>query len=350
MNRGSLASFAASVEVLCRHAAGIVGGLDDIHLVLNPAAGGLRRRAAFAESRRLAEAGAAESLRAGGAPGHDGRFSVHITDRIGHGRQVASDIAAAVQGGGVERSLVITAGGDGTHEEVMAVLAALPSEIRERFIVHRLPMGTGNDAPLDKDMGAALATLSGARDLCRTNAVRVATAGGVVRYSFNIASLGVDAYVTDMSNRLKSVVPGDIYRSVADVSVLFYEPIYKVRDMRLGLDGNGELSGQFLLVAMGISGHRSYGDGKKVLPGPENLCAMRNTNLKRRLALRRTFYEGGHVNEPEAEVRSVQKVVVNYDGKIPLQFDGESLWLEPGDFPLTMTVEAGILNCLRPPA
>ena len=344
-----------AVSPLCAAAAG------PTHLVVNPAAGRISSRRAFARSIAQVHAVATE-LEAERTPLVKGRseldFRLHLTDDVGHGHEIAEGIAGG-------KGVVITAGGDGTHEEVMEGFAAAGPQACEGLLFHRLPMGTGNDAPFDADLDGALGTLALADSTRPTGAVRVTTAEGRIRYSFNIASLGVDAYITDVSNRVKRLLPGDIYRSVADISVIFYEPVYKLKEMRILLTPFGNVNsakqnlaedassehvvGTFLLVAMGISGRRTYGDGKLVLPGDENFCAMHNTTLRRRLALRKTFYAGNHVNEPEALVRSARRCEIHYDGKIPVQFDGEALWLDHGSFPVTMEVLDGVLKCFAPP-
>jgi len=57
--------------------------------------------------------------------------------------------------------------------------------------------------------------------------------GALPLYSFNIASVGLDAFVADMTNRLKRILPGDSYRFWVDVATLFYDRVYDVIDMEL---------------------------------------------------------------------------------------------------------------------
>ncbi len=343
--------FAAAVRRLVALSPLCAGAGGPTHLVVNPAAGGISGRRVFSRCIATAHSVAAQVEGKVATPPNavwPVDFHVHLTDDIAHGHEIAQRI-------GGTRGVVVTAGGDGTHEEVMEGFAAAGPQACEGLAFHRLPMGTGNDAPFDPDLHHALHTLARADSTRPTGAVRVTTAEGRTRYSFNIASLGVDAYVTDVSNRVKRVIPGDIYRAVADVSVIFYEPLYKLKKMEIRLTPFSEaepptsVTGTFLLLALGISGRRTYGDGKRVLPGDENFCAMRNTTLRRRLALRKTFYAGGHVYEPEAVVRSARSCEIDYHGKIPVQFDGEALWLNQSSFPITMEVVGNVLQCLSPP-
>ncbi|TVQ27415.1 MAG: hypothetical protein EA382_03685, partial [Spirochaetaceae bacterium] len=131
---------------------------------------------------------------------------------------------------------------------------------------------------------------------------------------------------------------GDLYKVIADIATLFYEQIVGVESMTLDVtatDGSAErLTGEFMLVAAGISGHRFYGGGKAVLPGADNLCAISRLGLIGKIRLKSLFYRGDHVHEPNVSMRSFAALCVEYGRRIPMQVDGETAWLEPANFPL----------------
>ncbi|MFW6293867.1 MAG: diacylglycerol/lipid kinase family protein, partial [Spirochaetota bacterium] len=158
----------------------------------------------------------------------------------------------------------------------------------------------------------------------------------------NIASVGLDAYVGYLTNRLKGRFGGDLYKLIADVMTLLYERVVGAGRMRIDLvdeQGQGDrLERVFLLVALGVSGYRRYGGGKLVLPAYENLCAIEPLGLLGKIRLKALFYRGEHVHEPNVTMRSARRIVIHYGQAIPLQLDGETVWLAKENFPLEMQV------------
>lgn len=267
--------------------------------------------------------------------------TLHISERPGHVRDIVRGILDHVRPDRGRR-IVISVGGDGTHEEVLSALYEADPGVLDSIDVFRLPMGTGNDAADAARLDAACEILVRANGRKHTGAIRICPTGLPATYSFNIASLGIDAFVSALSNRLKPIVPGDAYKLVADVATLFYSPSYRTGPVRLILeksDGSREeKSGNYLLIAMGLSGRRTYGGDKPVLPGDENLCAFEKVGIFRKIALKKMLYAGTHALQPEAVMRSVRRVTIDFGGRLPLQADGEAMWLGPENFPLVMEV------------
>lgn len=309
-------------------------GQREIHLLVNPVAGGVARHATLAASVQITE-----TYAAGLHAKSFGAVSVrtHYTTAPGHASQIVAELVAKPRDGEL---VVVSAGGDGTHGEVLRVLVDAAEPIDATAI--RLPMGTGNDGADAPTFAEACGLLTFGTRLTGVPFVRVTEATGRRHYAFNIASLGLDAYVTDVGNRLKRIVPGDIYKGVADVATLFYEPVFGIRESRALLEtSSGEretVAGRFIIFAFGATGRRSYGDGKTVLPGEENLCAIETVGLRRKLELKSLLYAGRHTAEPEVTMRSCRRLELHYDGKVPMQLDGEGVWLTADSFPLTMEV------------
>lgn len=277
----------------------------------------------------------------------EGSLSVrfHVTHYVGHAREIAKAVLTERRPG---IRLVVSAGGDGTHGDVLTAYrdeagraTAIPDS-RDFFI--RLPFGTGNDGADAPDLPSVVRLLLGAAEPVRAARIDVRPAG-MSRFSgYNIASIGLDAYVAYLTNRLKGKLRGDLYKTIADVMTLLYERVVGAGPMRLELiDEHGRasaLGGSFLLAAVGASGYRRYGGGKMVLPGYENLCAIEPLGLIGKIRLKGLFYRGEHVHEPNVTMRSVRKVTVHYDRRIPLQIDGETVWLEGHNFPLEIAIGA----------
>lgn len=316
-------------------------------LIVNPRAGGFSRPARAAAAMRDVMQAAEHA----GAP--SGRASplswrVSTTDGPRHVTRLAADFLdeAALKPGFAW--LIILACGDGTSLEFLDELSRAPDELRGRFTVLRLPMGTGNDGSDGRELGDSLSRLTGSGRIDVQPVLRVVPApggpasrrapGGEWR-SCNIASVGLDAFVTHMTNSLKSRMPGDSYKLWLDLAAVAYDRIYPPRDMTIAAyaaDGTrlSDHRGQFLLVAMGISGHRTYGSNKPILPDQDNVCAIRQMPLLRKLALKGPMSSGKIRSFPEAALFSAEILEIGYADRILVQMDGEAELLVADDFPL----------------
>ncbi|HOM24260.1 MAG TPA: diacylglycerol kinase family protein [Termitinemataceae bacterium] len=255
--------------------------------------------------------------------------------------------------------LILTAGGDGTSLEALTSLFYGPPQVVQHMAIVRLPMGTGNDGADAPTMAATLAHLVNARERVFQRAVtmRLSSSKGPF-VAFNILSVGLDAFVTHMTNKMKGHLPGDSYKFWVDVATLFYECWYPVRPMRIevlagkeapgpedasvakglspGSDVPTVLEGPFLLAALGVSGRRTYGGGIPILPDERNFLAIEQMGLLKKLKLKGLFTTGQHGNRPEAHFFTTEGVRIYYNTPILAQMDGESVLLEPGDFPITL--------------
>jgi diacylglycerol kinase family enzyme len=101
------------------------------------------------------------------------------------------------------------------------------------------------------------------------------------------------------------------------------------------------------LVAFGVSGYRSYGDHKHILPDAANVCAITNRSLLKKLQLKPLLYRGGHVGLPGVLSLSTRDLMVEYNARIPLQTDGQALWLGAGDFPCRFEIVSTFIQALR---
>ena len=246
--------------------------------------------------------------------------------------------------------LTILACGDGTSHEFLNELSRAPRELAERFIILRLPMGTGNDGSDGRELSDSLSRLIGYGRIDEQVAIRMIPAPGGPASSrapggewraFNIASMGVDAYITHMTNQLKAALPGDSYRLWLDLAAVVYDFSYPSGHMEIrAFDASGKATasynGRFLLAAMGISGHRAYGSNKPILPDDDNVCLIRQMSLFRKLILKGPIAAGHHRGLPEAELFTADALEINYGHRILMQTDGEAQSLMPEDFPFRM--------------
>ena len=259
--------------------------------------------------------------------------------------------------------LLITAGGDGTSLEALSILYQAPAAVRANIAVLRLPMGTGNDGADSPHLARALELLIKPSRIELTPAIQLIPAAGgradgVAEskgpfLAFNILSVGIDAFITHMTNKMKGKLPGDFYKLWVDIASLLYDRLYTVGylDVR-ALDGQGAEVRSFreklLLLAVGISGHRTYGSQKKILPDDRNVCALKQMSLLRKLALKGLFATGTHIDKPEAMLFNARRIEFSGEYPILAQMDGETVLLQKEDFPAVMELTDSVIPILKP--
>jgi len=251
--------------------------------------------------------------------------------------------------------LVISAGGDGTSREILAALYHVPVEFRSNMAILRLPLGTGNDGADSSSLVEALRLLIQPSRVEFNPCLRLVTAPkgpAALNHphclAFNILSVGLDAFVTHMTNRMKGKLPGDSYKLWVDIASLLYDRLYKVDFLDVKADGGAvTLREKLLLLAVGASGHRTYGSQKKILPDDRNVCAVKQMPLLRKLALKGLFTTGAHADKPEAILFKARRV--EFSGGFPIlaQMDGETVLLQPADFPAAIELTEPLIPVLR---
>jgi diacylglycerol kinase family enzyme len=274
-------------------------------------------------------------------PGHGGKITRALLDEAG------SDAGSSFY-------LIITAGGDGTSLEVLSCLFEAPPALRSRFAVLRLPMGTGNDGADDWDMGRALELLVYPTRIEYARALRLTTgnAGKGPFLAFNILSVGLDAFVTHMTNKMKGRLPGDSYKLWVDIASLLYDRLYRVGPLEVtAFDGTGRKVTSFreplLLLAVGVSGRRTYGSRKHILPDERNVCAVKQMPLLRKVALKGLFTTGEHIHKDESILFTADRVEFRGEHPILAQRDGEAVLLTPEDFPAVIELTEPAIPVLK---
>ena len=249
--------------------------------------------------------------------------------------------------------LIICAGGDGTSLEVLTALYHAPAELRENFVVSRLPMGTGNDGSDTWELDDSLKLIMERAKLKKQRALKLSTSSGKGPFlAFNILSVGLDAFVTHMTNKMKGKLPGDSYKLWVDLASLFYDRIYKVGYMEVHARDEGgkevkALKEKLLLLAVGESGRRSYGSHNWILPDERNVCALKQMPLIRKLALKNLFAYGTHIDKPEAILWNAQTVEFSSQYPLLAQMDGETVLLEGKDFPAAIELTEPVIPMLE---
>jgi len=278
--------------------------------------------------------------------------TVHFTERPGHARLITEGIMN-MEGktvSGIER-LLIGCGGDGTSNEICSALVQAEASLLDRLKLLRLPLGTGNDVADAHTFGDAYDLILGSQRTVKTGALLVTAGSAEPRYSFNVGSIGLDAYIAGLTNRFKRVIPGDAYKSLVDFGSLFYEQRVKPQPMYITIHGEaGETTIESFvpsMVVVGISGARTYGGHLPVLPGRENVCLVGRMGVLKKIRVKKLFYLGKHGELPEVSFYRAHKVDIAYNGRIPMQLDGELTWLDARDFPVSMQILEPKIKVLR---
>lgn len=269
--------------------------------------------------------------------------NIHFTEYPGHAREIAENIVESElkRNSGMER-LIVSAGGDGTSNEICATLIDVDEHILEYIKLLRFPLGTGNDNSDAKTFREAYKLILGAQHTVKTGAIEIVSKR-FKTYAFNITSIGLDAYVTYLTNFFKRMIPGDAYKLMVNVGTLFYNQRIKPEILDVILWKKGRQITHFekklTMLVVGVSGSRTYGGGMNVLPGPENVCVISDMSILKKLGSKRLLFQGKHGLLEETGFFSADHVVVDYRGAcIPLQIDGEDYLVGNGSFPISMKI------------
>jgi diacylglycerol kinase family enzyme len=152
---------------------------------------------------------------------------------------------------------------------------------------------------------------------------------------------------------MKGIFPGDFYKLWVDFSALFYDRLYKIGPMDVrAQDESGKVVMDFqeklLLLAVGASGHRSYGSHKLILPDQRNVCAMKQMSLFRKIALKELFTSGSHIHQSEAILFNANRVEFSTKNPMLAQMDGEAVLLQTEDFPAAIELTEPTIPVLKP--
>lgn len=345
----------AALGRLLSHSPAFPGEKLAVDLIANPKAGGFTRPK-FAR-RRLAEL---EELlkKAEALPARVGEVSLklHLTERSGHAADIARGVIEEAKGDEAgTRRLLLTAGGDGTSLETASALIELPPAERGRFSLIRLPFGTGNDGSEGRDLKVALGRFLSPLKQASRRAIRVIPnpqGGKQALYAFNIASVGASAFICHMTNKLKTLFPGDSYKFWVDFSSVFYDKIWPPAPLSVrAYDASGAETEAFerecMLIAYGASGRRDFGSGKHILPDGDNACAVFQMPLLKKLDFKNRITAGQHRGLEFVRLFPAERLVFDYRKGLLMERDGEVDELSPADFPLVMELTEPLYNVLE---
>ena len=311
-------------------------------------------------------------------------YKIFSTEYAGHAKDLTQSVVAQLIATDEpdSESMIVTAGGDGTSLEVQTALFKEAMQgpkhndaIMNHITILRLPLGTGNDGTDGHKIEETIELLKGGLVFANDRAVRIypenepdaaaiksygkdpAKYGDVKFcapwYAFNIASIGLDAYVVHMTNTIKKKLPGNFYHLCVPLSGFTYDKVFPSGTVTIELFENrenksGELNLPITLLAFGASGYRVYGGGHNILPDSNNLCVAPKISLWTLIKDNHRFVDGSFKGTKLATLHSVEKIRLSYDKSILLQCDGETVLLTPAHFPIIMELTDPCLRVLKP--
>jgi len=299
-------------------------------------------------------------------------YKIFTTEYAGHSKDLTLSIVSQLIGThkpGLE-NIIITAGGDGTALETeCALYSAAISEpkkmdaIMNHITLLRLPLGTGNDGTDGHCIEETVELLRGPLNYKNISAIKVypetLPTDEQVRacgknpekycdvnytspwYAFNIASIGLDAYVVYMTNTVKKKIPGNLYHLCVPLSGIVYDKDFPTGTAKIDYydkDGNviDKMTYPITLLAFGESGNRVYGGGHHILPDENNICVVPKVTLPTLIKINGKFEDGTFPELNIAHLRNAEKIRIEYDENILMQCDGEVTLLTKDHFPLIM--------------
>lgn len=308
---------------------------------------------------------------------------VFSTEYAGHAKELALAITAeliALKQPGAEYILA-TAGGDGTCLEVQTTLFKAAQEvpqkaqvIKNQITMLRLPLGTGNDGTDGHTVDETIALLRGPLMFANARALKIWPEGNPTPeqiaasgkdpdkycdseykapwYCFNMAGIGIDAFICHMTNVLKKKIPGNFYGKIVSLCGAVYDKAFPPGTGTFEyFDENGmkikEITTQIELFDMGPTGNRTLGGGLRMLPDDHNCCLTYKMSLPALVVNNKKYADGSHLGSKIADFEKAEKVRISYDKSILLQWDGEIALLCKEHFPLVMEKTEPCLRVLK---
>lgn len=279
-------------------------------------------------------------------------FRAHLTTAPGCETALVRALLAE-DGAPPPARMILVAGGDGTARYVLEALMHQPPEIQKSTILLRLPMGTGNDGADVADWKGVAALLAGDFRVIDIDTWKI-EGGGLKEpaYGFNISSVGLDAYIVELNSRARKILPGNFYTLMTNAAGLLYGPRVGHPKWTISLTRSGQTEElpveDYFLAAFGVSGHRTYGAGKKVLPDERNVCLVRRAPVTKLLAFSKYLFEGRHEQLPWVSLKTADHITISAEGTLPANIDGEPFWVAKDQWPLSFTLIDPGIRVLKP--
>jgi diacylglycerol kinase (ATP) len=250
-------------------------------------------------------------------------YDLLMTNRPGDATQWACDAAQE----GVP--YVVSAGGDGTANEVMSGLSRW---VQSGGDADRLPkfgliaLGTGNDFGYNFGISPNIASacqriFAGKPHLMDIGLVECDTESP--SYFVNGVGLGFDAVVNIESRKIRFVRGAAVYLPAVLQTILFY-----YRAPHVVVEYDGERFEDNLMMISVMNGER-FGAVFHMTPGCKiddrllSLCFARRMSRPKMLSMIPRFVRGTHITDPKVRLATAGKITLESDEPLPAHVDGE---------------------------
>jgi YegS/Rv2252/BmrU family lipid kinase len=282
-------------------------------IIINPISGGARAPSARARLELAREVVAAHGVAA----------EVHLTERVGHGRELA---AAALAGGA---RLVLAWGGDGTINEVASALAFGDAALGI------VPAGSGNglarelgvDARADRAIADALHAAPRSIDIGEIDGpstpleTNPATGRATGRLFANMAGVGFDAHIAaQFAAATRRGFVG--YAGITARALTTYVP----QHYRVTVDGI-ESTHRAILVT--IANSAQFGNNARIAPGARvddgelDLVVLEEESRWATLREMPRLFDGTVHQARACQIRRIREVTIEAEQPMPYHVDGE---------------------------
>jgi diacylglycerol kinase (ATP) len=287
--------------------------MNEIVVILNPAARGRKSRALWEKVRKLSS-----------------DAFVHTTREQGEAREFAKQAA--------ERGckIVVAAGGDGTVNEVVNGLAG--SDVAMGL----LPIGTMN--VFAAELGLPTNNLRKCWDTIKAGHVRLVDLPMANRHAFvQLAGVGFDAQIVQETSRDFRKQFGPLSYLVAATQIVSRAAPELVVEA-----GGKHKRGSFVLIGNG----RYYGGpfvifkDAKIDDGKLDVLIFKNLGYLDIARYLSGIVFGTHADLHDVEYFQTRRVVVRSAGSVPVEVDGEVI----GNVPVTFRMSTHKLKVIAPPA
>lgn len=272
-------------------------------------------------------------------------LSAALEEKLGPFEQVftsrpreATDLAREALGKGFE--MIVSVGGDGTHNEVVNGFFDGNSPIRADGVLGIVTSGTGGDLRksfgIEKGPDAALERLGGreTRPIDVGHYTYVDHEGAPRSgYFVNILSFGIGGLVDMMVNSTTKALGGKASFFMGTLRALAR---YRRQVVKLSLDGGPEEEVPIHNVA--VANGRFFGGGMMVAPEAEiddglfDIVGFVNMSTWNFISLGSSIYKGSHIGRKNVTHARARTLRATSDDRVLLDVDGE----QPGMLPLTI--------------
>ena len=247
-----------------------------------------------------------------------------LTEKGEDSPKSAKNLARGAIEEGFER--IIVCGGDGLLNEAINGIMENKEKIPENFAIGIIPTGSGNN--FSKALGIPK-DIKKAFEIIRSEKKTLVDVGKVnQKYFINCFSLGFDAKINDLANKIKekySFLPRDLsYFFAALKEIIFQIPSYEI-------EISGEITLKEKLVLVAITNSSSYGGIFKINPGASisdgkfNLCKISPVSKFKAIYTLFLATQGKHLKIPEVKTHffseplkifSKEPIVWEIDGEV----------------------------------